>query len=708
MNIKYLIFFCSIIGVQSAVAQEDTEKQYDLEEVIFTGKSIIERIKEKAYNVNVVDAVKLHNTTLDIGHALDKISGVRVRESGGVGSDMSLSMNGFRGKQVKFFIDGVPMENFGSSFQLNNIPISLAKRIEVYKGVVPISLGSDALGGAVNIISNIYEQSHLDVSYSYGSFNTHRSMLNAVYVAPSSFVLQASIYQNYSDNNYKIQVDVADINTGKYFPNQTVRRFHDTYHNETFIGKIGFVDQWYADQLFIGITLGKNYKEIQNGARIVSVYGDWYRKGNIIMPSLTYQKNHLFIENFSFKLNANINLGEEQNIDIKHRRYNWFQQYKEYSNPGGERSYSLYKYRNNNGSITANWDYRPSEHHSFSLNNTFTSFNRTGNDELNPDNKIYEQPQKTNKNIVGLGYQYTQDNWNISAFGKSYYQINSHNLAYNPTGNYGDIAYRKYVNTFEYLGYGAAYAHFLSQNFQLKSSFEKSYRLPENDELFGDMINLLGNVSLKPESSYNANLGFTYWLNWKKNNQMQFYVNSFYRNALDFIYARLNTNQVMQTMDNLGKILSKGLEAEVSYRYKKQLSLGANITYQDLRNNVEYEENGGKNVVYQDRIPNIPYLYGNIDASYSFSSLFDKKDLSLSLGYNLLYVHDFYLYWPSLGRDKLGIPQQIVHDLNLTLNYKKWSATFECRNIFNHTLYDNFSLQKPGRSFTGKLALKVF
>ena len=358
--------------------------------------------------------------------------------------------------------------------------------------------------------------------------------------------------------------------------------------------------------------------------------------------------------------------------------------------------------------ITANWDYRPSEYHSFSLNNTFTSFNRKGNDELNPNNKIYEQPQKTNKNIVGLGYQYTQNDWNISVFGKSYYQTNSHNLAYNPTGNYGDIAYRKYINTFEHFGYGMAYAHFLTQNFQLKGSFEKSYRLPENDELFGDMINLLGNVSLKPESSYNANLGFTYWLNWKNKNKMQFYVNSFYRNAHDFIYARLNTNQIMQTMDNLGKILSKGVETELSYQYKKRLSLGANITYQDLRNNVAYDENGGKNVVYKDRMPNIPYLYGNIDASYSFPSLFDKKDLSLSLGYNLLYVHSFYLYWPSLGRDKLGIPQQIAHDLNLTFNYKKWSATFECRNIFNHTLYDNFSLQKPGRSFTGKLVLKVF
>ena len=50
--------------------------------------------------------------------------------------------------------------------------------------------------------------------------------------------------------------------------------------------------------IFVGITLGKNYKEIQNGARIVSVYGDWYQKGDIIMPSLTYQKNNLFIDNF--------------------------------------------------------------------------------------------------------------------------------------------------------------------------------------------------------------------------------------------------------------------------------------------------------------------------------------------------------------------------------------------------------------------------
>lgn len=680
------------------------EKKYDLEEIVVTGKSVAQKVKEKAFNVSVVEATKLHNTTLDLGHALDKVSGIRVRESGGVGSDMSLSMNGFRGKQVKFFIDGIPMENFGSSFQLNNIPINLAKRIEVYKGVVPVSLGADALGGAINIISNIYEKSHLDVSYSYGSFNTHRSMLNAIKVWKSGLVFQANAFQNYSDNNYKIQVDVADIDTGKYFPNQTVRRFHDTYRNETFIGKIGVTNKPYADQLFVGITLGKNYKEIQNGARIVTVYGNWHRRGNIVMPSLVYQKNNLFIKGLDFKLNANINLGQEQNIDTINRRYNWFQQYRQNPTKGGERNYSLYKFRNNNGLVTANWDYKPNSYHTFSLNNTFTTFSRVGFDELNPNNQIYEKPQKTNKNIVGLGYQHSQENWNLSVFGKSYYQRNSHNLAYNPSGRYGDVAYMLYNNTFKYFGYGIAYTHFLHKNLQLKTSFEKSYRLPENDELFGDMINLQGNVSLKPESSHNVNLGASYWLNWANKNQMVFHINGFYRNAKDFIYARLNTNQIMQTMDNLGKTIGKGIEAEISYKYGNNLSAGANITYQDLRDNEREDLYGRPSIVYRDRIPNIPYLYGNADASYTF---YRQKDLTISAGYNLLYVHKFYLYWPSLGSVKLQVPEQIAHDINLTATYKKWQFTLECRNILDKAVYDNFSLQKPGRSFTGKIKWQI-
>ncbi|MEE3225824.1 MAG: TonB-dependent receptor, partial [Bacteroidota bacterium] len=178
-----------------------------LDEVTVTGKSVVQQVRDKAFNVSVVDTKKLSNTTLDLGHALDKVSGVRVRENGGVGSQMNFSINGFRGRQIKFFLDGIPMENFGSAFQLNNIPVNLADRIEVYKGVVPIGLGADALGGAVNIVTNSYTQNHLEASYSYGSFNTHRSTVNAIYVSDSGFTAQVNAFQNYSDNTYKVDVD---------------------------------------------------------------------------------------------------------------------------------------------------------------------------------------------------------------------------------------------------------------------------------------------------------------------------------------------------------------------------------------------------------------------------------------------------------------------------------------------------------------------
>src|SRR5690554_2331359 len=75
----------------NVVLQESTQ---ELGTVTVTGKSENRLIKEKAYNVDVVDAIKLHHTSLDIGHALDRVSGIRIRESGVVGSRMSFSLNG--------------------------------------------------------------------------------------------------------------------------------------------------------------------------------------------------------------------------------------------------------------------------------------------------------------------------------------------------------------------------------------------------------------------------------------------------------------------------------------------------------------------------------------------------------------------------------------------------------------------------------------
>lgn len=598
------------------------------------------------------------------------------------------------------------MENFGSSFQLNNIPVNLAQRIEVYKGVVPIWLGSDALGGAVNIVTSKAPGSYIDASYSYGSFNTHKSVINAEYVGKNGLIAQINAFQNYSDNNYKVNVDVADINTGKYYPEQEVRRFHDTYHNETLIAKIGVVNKSYADRMLFGVTLGQNYSEIQTGARLVSVFGNWHRKGNIVMPTFKYKKNDLLLDGLDLTLNANYNLGKEQNIDTVNRRYNWFQEYRQYEGEGSERSRSLYKYSNNTGVITANANYPINERHSISINSVFNSFNRKGSDELYPENDNYDQPRKSIKNITGLGYKYEiSEKWSTSVFLKHFFQKNNYSQSYNPTGNWGDLAYLNQVNTFNTIGYGIASTYFINEIVQLKASYEKSYRLPETDELYGDLVNLQGNIELDPEKSDNYNLGAQYFLDLNPHNQITINGNIIYRDARDFIRPRLNNNQTMQVMDNLFNVINLGFDGEIRYFFKDLVSAGMNLTYQNVRNNTKYEEGQSvESVVYRDRIPNMPFLFGNADVSLFLDDVFATGN-TLTVGYNMLYVHAFYLYWPSLGSDKLDIPEQISHDINVTYSIQngKYNITAECRNITNDRLYDNFSLQKPGRSFSVKL-----
>lgn len=677
-----------------------SESYEQMETVNVIGRTANQEVNRQAFNVTSVDAKKLYNTTLDISGALDRVAGIRVRESGGVGSNFNLSLNGFSGNHVRYFIDGIPMDNFGSSFQINNIPINIADRIEVYKGVVPMWLGSDALGGAINIVTGDRYRNYVDASYSFGSFNTHRSVINAAVTSKSGLTFQLNAFQNYSDNDYKVTVEAADIWAGVYAPKALLRRFHDTYHNETLIANVGVVGKSYADKLLFGVTVGQNYKEIQTGARMVSVFGGWHRRGNILMPTLKYKKENL-IKGLDVTINANYNLGNEQNIDTLTVRYDWYGTPKP-SGTTGERERSLYKYKNNNGLATTMLNYKIDDHQSVAVSNVFTTFNRKGSDELNPTNANYERPKKTNKNILGLGYNFdVKDKWSVTAFGK---YIKQNNV--NGTGSNAG------KNNLERIGYGSAATYFVNRNLQFKVSYELTNRMPEAQEIFGDVENQDANPNLKPEKSDNFNLGTSYGFVINKDHNFSISANAIYRNSTNFIYNRLNQNQAKLIADNRDGVRTIGGDAEIRYSYKNWLSVGTTLTYQNLKNLQKYERdaNTGElmptiSPVYLDQMPNIPYLYGNSDISVSLKNVGSKGN-NLTIGYNLLYVHAFWLYWPSRGGraetdEKKVIPQQFNHDLNFVYSLKqgRYNIGLEAKNITNANLFDNFSLQKPGRAF---------
>ena len=479
-----------------------------LAEVIVVGNTL-SKVKNSAFNATAVDTKELVNTTKTLSEALSKAPGMKIRESGGVGSDMAVTMDGFSGKHVKVFIDGVPQEGVGSSFGINNIPVNFADRIEVYRGVVPVGFGSDAIGGVINIVTPKRKRRwFLDASYSYGSFNTHKTYVNFGQTLSSGFKYEINAFQNYSDNNYWIDAPVENFETGGINKNKLehVRRFNDTYHNEAIVAKIGFVNKSWADRLMAGFTYSHMYKEIQTGVRQEIVYGQKHRHGHSLIGSLEYGKRNLFTRGLDVAITGNYNRNVTVNVDTASVKYNWRGETEPLNSPG-EQSYQNSRANNNNWSATFTTNYRLGENHLFTVNDVFNTFNRSNDNLLSSVVSTDEIGKITTKNIVGVSYRYTPNSkLNFIAFGKQYHQYVSGPAATTAAQD----TYVKSSRSVDAFGYGAAGTWFMPLGFQLKASYEKAYRLPTIEEMFGDEDLEVGDMSLKPESSHNVNLNLSY------------------------------------------------------------------------------------------------------------------------------------------------------------------------------------------------------
>lgn len=159
--------------------------------------------QQQGFNVTEIDASEFFNFNQNLNQILNTQPGIITRQKGAMGADTELSINGLSGKQIRYFLDGIPMESFGSALDLNDIPINVVTGINIYKGVVPITLSSDALGGAIDIHTPDINETFLDAAISYGSFNTTQASLNAQTTsADEAYFLRFSGFYNHSDNDY--------------------------------------------------------------------------------------------------------------------------------------------------------------------------------------------------------------------------------------------------------------------------------------------------------------------------------------------------------------------------------------------------------------------------------------------------------------------------------------------------------------------------
>ncbi len=676
------------------------ENTNELAAIVLNAKTHKELVEETGYSVEVINTKKLKNLNNDLNQVIKKTPGVNLRETGGLGSSFNLSLNGLSRNQIRYFINEVPMENFGSSLSLNNYSINLIESIEVYKGVVPVFLGADALGGAINIVTEQKKKSFLDASYSYGSFNTHRISFNGKYFnkKKNNYVKVTSFF-NHSDNDYLMRdVPVFDeLGNSKGFTD--IKRFNDEYTSGMISSEFGVVDKKYVDMFHVRVTYAQNKNNRQHSDfNILRSFGDLHTENQTILVSSFIKKR---VNKYSFKANVLAGTIKETINDTSTKRYNWLNQAFERASGDfmGELPQTRSLFTISDDIVTSQLysAFKINKEHKLEVNFSQNYLRRKGSDKVNDLNRAFKTPSYIQKYITSLAYNYKIKLLEASVFVKNY-NFSGKIVSQDPQNTILD---KETKPKFQNSGYGAAFSFHASNKLAIKASYEKAYRLPESYEILGDGVFQNPNTSLNPEISDNLNLGILIKAGISLF-KIRCNTNFFYRQSKDFI--RLRLAGPFGNYENLVDVFSRGIESSIHLDYKDLAKWSTNITYQKITEENEFNE-GQLNSNYKGNVPNIPSFFINTNVSLKlFPAKLQKR---LTVYWNTNFVDEFFLAEENGGNrdDKNTIPTQLVHgmDVEYVFKNKKISISSSISNLSDAIVYDNFRIQKPRRAMSVKL-----
>ncbi|MEO1547526.1 MAG: TonB-dependent receptor [Bacteroidota bacterium] len=674
-----------------------------LAEVKVFGETVKEKIEQTAQAVTIIETKTAKLQTADLGQVLASTQGVNVRRSGGLGSNTQFSLNGLQGEQVRFFIDGIPLDFLGTGNGIANVPVNLIERAEIYKGVVPIRFGADALGGAVNLVTaKSIGESTTNVSYQFGSFNTHRVTAGfRTQGDKSKFFTRGSFFYDFTNNNYKIDVNLSD-ETGRIIP-ATVERFHDDYFAIGTNFVFGLTNLKWADEVAINLFYNRFNREIQNNFNMTRPFGEPESSESVVGTTLNWKKK--WTSRFNTDLTAGYSYDQVRFVDTSECVYNWLGECFTTNNPG-EITFEPINTEifDNNYFARLLVSNKIGKQGTLSFTSAPTKVVRSGRD-VRLEGQDVNDPLAGESTLLTLvhGLEYAQlfaSGAEVLFFGKHYLQ----RIDASFTGFSGEFIDRNSDELF--WGVGSSGILPLNDWLSAKASYEYAVRLPGAPEVFGDGALVRPNLNLDPERSHNVNLGVRF--DFLENQKLRWYfeTNGFLRDAQDLILLLGADN--FFAFQNVFSARSLGLE--VSGRltaFRDRITLSANATYQDFRNT---SGDGVFGAFEGDRIPNQPYLFANANFSYQLIEAETQNRLNLFGG--LRYVNEFFLNWESVSaRNKLTVPSQFILNTGLTYSFDLWNnkidVTGEVQNLNNAKIFDLFGVQLPGRSFFAKLNIRI-
>ena len=665
------------------------EQAEEISGVTVSGKSIAHQKKEESMPVTVIDMSNMRGTVSNVQDILAKTVGVTLRTSGGVGSSSRISVRGLEGKRIGFFIDELPMSEQTDYLDINDIPIDMIDRIEIYKGVIPARFGGSSLGGAINIVIREYPDKYADLSYGYESFNTHKAQ--GVFkrnLKARGLVFGIGGGYTTSDNNYTFD--------SPYREGLRITRNHDKYR-KYIIGGSFKAKKWWFDEVEFEPVVVKTYKEIQG-----IEYDIREAHSESLMAGLANKltKDNFLTEGLNFDMFSGVVLTKMNFIDKATRRYEWDgSSYPTPSRYGGEVGYN-FPSDSDDQKLSfinkTNLEYIINERHSFNFNSVFSIAKGTPKDELKTLSlgKQVNFDSRMHSWVSGVTYDLRSlDDVFLNSLTVRYYQYTMHTQMaplFVP-GKY-DVDLQK--NNW---GVNNALRYRFLPSLMGKLSAGYEVRIPSENELLGDGISVVPSADLLPERNASANLGLLFDLTGKHPTNAQIEMNFFYMYLQDMI--RYTAGLIGAQYQNFGEMRTLGVEFEAKADVLPSLYAYVNTTYQDLRDTRDYEPASTvPNPTKNKRMPNIPYLMANAGIEFHRENLLGGNGQNTRLFADVAFVEEYFYDFEMTQLQKRRIPRSTTIDIGFEHSFlnKKLFISGKLRKVTNEKTLSEFNRPLPG------------
>ena len=665
------------------------EETQEIAEVVLSAKSKAHLIKEQSMPVSVIDISSLRGTVSSVQDILAKTVGITLRTSGGVGSSSRISVRGLEGKRIGFFIDELPLSEQTDYIDINDIPVDMIDRIEIYKGVVPARFGGSSLGGAINIVIREYPDKYADLSYGYESFNTHK--VQGVFkrnLKERGYTLGIGGGYTTSDNNYTFD--------SPYRKGLRITRNHDKYR-KYIIGGSFKAKKWWFDEVEFEPVVVKTYKEIQG-----IEYDIREAHSESLMAGLANKltKDNFLTEGLNLDMFNGVVLTQMNFIDKATRRYEWDgSSYPTPSRYGGEVGYN-FPSDSDDQKLSfinkTNLEYIINERHSFNFNSVLSVAEGTPKDELKTRSlgKQVNFDSHMHSWVSGLTYDLRSLNdVFLNSLTLRYYQYTMHTQMaplFVP-GKY-DVDLQK--NNW---GVNNALRYRFLPSLMGKLSAGYEVRIPSETELLGDGISVVPSADLLPERNASANIGLLFDLTSKHPTNAQIEMNFFYMYLQDMI--RYTAGLIGAQYQNFGEMRTLGMEFEAKADVLPSLYAYVNTTYQDLRDTRDYEPASTvPNPTKGKRMPNIPYLMANAGVEFHRENLFGGSGQNTRLFADVAFVEEYFYDFEMTQLQKRRIPRSTTLDIGFEHSFlnNKLFISGKLRNVTNEKTLSEFNRPLPG------------